>query len=93
MYVTSVIKPCKRDLGGKETNTTQESLSEELIERMVNGRKEVKRNKERKRKRKMQRPAYLVKRAAGRAEMGKPCLLKERLHLHSDKVSLGPWAV
>ena len=68
----------------------QESLSEELIEKMVKGREEVKRNKERKRKRKMQRPACLVKRAAGRAEMGKLCLLKGCLHLHSDRVALGP---
>lgn len=70
--------------------TMQESLSEDLIEKMVKVREEVKRNKERKRKRKMQRPACLVKRAAGRAEMGKLCLLTECLHLHSDRVALGP---
>lgn len=96
MYVTAVIKPCETDLRGKETNTPcRQSLSEELFERMVKRTEVVKRNTERKRKRKrkMQGPACLVKRAARRAEMGKAFLLKGHLHLHSDKVALGPWAV
>lgn len=96
MYVTAVIKACETDLREKETNTScRHSLSEELFERMVKRMELVKRNTERKRKRKrkMQGPACLVKRAAGRAEMEKAFLLKGHLHLHSEKVALGPWAV